>query len=595
MAIKSALGRQFGTQFDSVFDVAKSNPIYDKAGGRIPSLDLNFARSESLRDSRSTRNKITFTRASSGTFVGADGLIKTTPVNFALNSNSVQGSTLGTPILNSTPSVVSPRGITETVRRLARDAQQTAQVWRVGSTSGGTPDTTYTISFFAKTVSGGTTSINIDINDISPTGGQSATITGEWTRIVKTGGSRSNNFRFFDMNMRSDTADFYVWGVQIEEGTTATEYIPTGATISGAPRFDHDPVTGESLGLLIEEARTNEISTDIGLTSNLTGASVSEDNSVTKPDGTTGALKITATAGSSVHSAQRNSTVTTTNHAFSVFVKKGNHRYIGLSQGGTSNNIHVIFDTDTKTITDDGAHNNGTFVSSGFEEYANGWFRIHIVGFTQGTNLRVFLAQNASQNGLRNWTATGDEFCYAWGIQREDGNFPTSYIPTSSSVVTRAADVVEITGTNLSSFFNQNEGTMFVEALNYEHPNSGTALVPLSYSDNSFTNLIQLGGSTGSNVFNFDVISSGSQSRATLGNYSSNNLKSAGAYKVADQAGSLDGAPVVTASPSSIPSTINRLDIGNNHTGGLPINGHIKRLIYFNTRLSDDKLKSITT
>ena len=28
MAIKSALGKQLGTQFDSVFDVVKSNPIF---------------------------------------------------------------------------------------------------------------------------------------------------------------------------------------------------------------------------------------------------------------------------------------------------------------------------------------------------------------------------------------------------------------------------------------------------------------------------------------------------------------------------------------------------------------------------------------
>lgn len=35
-------------------------------------------------------SRITFTRASTGTYVGADGLIKTTPVNFALNSNSVK-------------------------------------------------------------------------------------------------------------------------------------------------------------------------------------------------------------------------------------------------------------------------------------------------------------------------------------------------------------------------------------------------------------------------------------------------------------------------------------------------------------------------
>ena len=101
------------------------------------------------------------------------------------------------------------------------------------------------------------------------------------------------------------TNQFYIWGVQAEEGSTATDYIPTGSTISGAPRFDHDPLTGESLGLLIEESRTNEIAIDIGLTSNVTGTSLSEDNLVSKPDGTTGALKITATAGTSVHAAQK--------------------------------------------------------------------------------------------------------------------------------------------------------------------------------------------------------------------------------------------------------------------------------------------------
>ena len=43
MAIKSALGRQFGTQFD--FYLMLQNQMIN--GFRIPSLDLNFARSES--------------------------------------------------------------------------------------------------------------------------------------------------------------------------------------------------------------------------------------------------------------------------------------------------------------------------------------------------------------------------------------------------------------------------------------------------------------------------------------------------------------------------------------------------------------------
>ena len=219
---------------------------------RDSTLDLNFASTKSLVNGADNSEPVTFSRASSATYVGADGLIKTAAVddprfdhdpvtgeslgllveesrtNFAPNSDSVPGSSIGTAIPHSTASVVSPRGITETVRQLGRDVPAGgAQSWRVGSTSGGTPNTTYTISFYAKTVAGGTTTINVDINDSTPEGGQTTTITGEWTRIVKTGGSRPNTLRFFDMNMVTATQDFYVWGAQIEEGTFATSYIPT--------------------------------------------------------------------------------------------------------------------------------------------------------------------------------------------------------------------------------------------------------------------------------------------------------------------------------------------------------------------------------
>ena len=49
-------------------------------------------------------------------------------------------------------------------------------------------------------------------------------------------------------------------GVQSEDGgTTPSLAAYTNGTATAAPRFDHDPVTGESLGLLVEQARTNEI------------------------------------------------------------------------------------------------------------------------------------------------------------------------------------------------------------------------------------------------------------------------------------------------------------------------------------------------
>ena len=413
---------------------------------------------------KTTDSRITFTRASSGTFVGADGLIKTTSVNLVTYSEQLDQWGPGPNTTVTANAATAPDG-TNTADRLF---MPTGGGTYIGSNNTILNGRTYTGSVYVKAVTPGTN----DQFTLS-FGGESAvnatskfTATGEWQRFEATKTpSLSNTTRPFVINNEGDNfaVDIYVWGVQLEEGSTATDYIRTGSTIVHGPRFDHDPVTGESLGLLIEEARVNSITADYNVSSQVSGLTLSEDSSITNPDGTTGALKMTATAGNSRHDMLRQSSSSTTNRAFSVFVKKGNHRYIGLCQGGQSNNIHVIFDTDTKTITDNGAHNNGTFVSSGFEEYANGWFRIHLVGFTSGGGLRAFLAGSASQNGLKNWSASGDEFAYVWGVQKEAGTFPTSYIPTSGSAVTRAADVVEITGTNFSSFYNQSEGTMFAE------------------------------------------------------------------------------------------------------------------------------------
>ena len=535
-----------------------SGAVLDPITQEEPSLDLNFAGSKALLDDVNNNNPVTFSRASSGTYVGADGLIKTTPVNFALNSNSVQGSSIGTPIPNSTENVVSPRGITETVRRLGRDVPAGgAQTWRVGSTSGGTPNTTYTISFYAKTVSGGTTSINVDINDTTPTGGQATTITGEWTRITKTGGSANNNLRFFDMNMVTATADFYVWGAQIEIGTTATDYIPTGSTISGAPRFDHDLATGESLGLLIEEARTNILLKSEKMNEWVVGSGSSVTaNQAVAPDGTTTADRVQHGSGGSswIRQDVLTSGVTYTVSVYAKAVTPGTNDQFTFDLGGLSS----IF-----TATSE-------------------WQRFTFTG--TASNAAIYL-----NNG-------NDSFAtdvYFWGAQVEESGFATSYIATDSSAVTRAADVVEITGTNFSSFYNSDSnqlGTMFVDAgtsnpnnfdiVEISNGNINTRDTIRHNVNDGVTALTSLGGGANSQQYvTTGTVSIRAAANSVLG-FAVNGTSTTNAGN------QIDNNSAMTQVAFGRRATSNNTEV---------LNGHIKRFAYFPENLNSNILKQITS
>jgi hypothetical protein len=152
--------------------------------------------------------------------------------------------------------------------------------------------------------------------------------------------------------------------------------LQTAAT--DVPRFDHDPTTGESLGLLVEEARTNL----------LVNSSTLSTQSAT----------VTAVA-------------------------------------------HTLHFTGTGTITLTGASTAGPLVGTGTGE-AN----------------RVSLTFTPTAGSLT-LTVSGT----VTNAQLEAGAFRTSYIATTGSTATRAADVASITGSAFSSWFRQDEGTMFVD------------------------------------------------------------------------------------------------------------------------------------
>ena len=250
---------------------------------------------------------------------------------------------------------------------------------------------------------------------------------------------------------------------------SSATYVDRDGVIKNAatntPRFDHNPATDESLGLLVEEARTNLLTQskfDTGGTlAGVTRTLTTEIN----PAGEAETRRLQCTNVGSAHRISFSSSSANT-VTVSAFVKKDTHRYVIIGYGGLSQSFTALFDIEPGLTSDrllgQGVNGgNSTNISAGYQDYSNGWVRIWATGTTTGSNgFTLQLAENATTFTLQSWTADGTEAIYVWGGQLEDdASFPTSLILTDGSAVTRAADVTKITGNDFGTFnlFNYSE------------------------------------------------------------------------------------------------------------------------------------------
>jgi hypothetical protein len=239
------------------------NQLWDLAGNR-PSLDLPFADNKSLVDATTGANLVDFTRASSGTYVDSEGVIRTATTNLILWSENLQAGQWGVTgsgaTITATTDFPAPNG-TMTAWTLTSSGAF-AQIQQAPA---GISGATYTGSFWIRRRSGtGTVNIRVSENTNIPLVG----VTSEWQRFSFAATSTSTTIRLgVNLSGTADAVD--IWGAQLEQSTTVGEYIPTTSTINSAPRFDHDPTTGESLGLLVEESRQNLVAN-----SSATGAAI---------------------------------------------------------------------------------------------------------------------------------------------------------------------------------------------------------------------------------------------------------------------------------------------------------------------------------
>lgn len=360
--------------------------------------------------------------------------------------------------------------------------------------------------------------------------------------------------------------------------TNARGLIETVA--ANVPRIDFDPVTGECKGLLIEEQRTNLLtySEQFDNAAWIKGNMVVTPNTAVAPDGTiTADTSISTSAGGSIYQNVTGISGTGTYTLYSYFHTSSTETvcgFIAYFLGAETQPFGINFNASTATFI--GQLGSGT--SHSISTPVNGWYRVSIT-FT-GTNvanttLRVQMYQNSSLATL-----------VRWGAQLEAGAFPTSYIKTEASQVTRAADLPFMIGTSFSDWYRQDEGTFVVSATS---PRAASEAL-IAANDNTNNNAI--------NVYATPVnvqtqVKSANVEQALFAFTPTGQTLVALAYKANDFAASVNGSAVQTDVSATVPA-VTQLRIGGLGAGGVALNGHIRRIAYYPKRLTNEQLQALS-
>jgi hypothetical protein len=370
------------------------------------------------------------------------------------------------------------------------------------------------------------------------------------------------------------------------------------------PRFDHNPTTGESLGLLVEDQRTNsllrseEFDNAAWPRSGTTLPTITADAAVAPNGATTADLWTRAITGSNFISQAIAKAASAIQYTFSVFVKQSVGNFCALRcQGTFPNKVDVVFNLSSGTISTAATVAGGTFTgpSASITPYPNGWYRLTVTATSDtATGYQCFASFSSNGVLIDGIDSVSNSAGLLWGAQLEAGAFATSYIPTTAAAVTCSADVASITGANFSSWYRQDEGTVFARYSFPQSPTAGGGRV-FQFTNAAATNLIWLRAQGGVNRI-YDVTdASVSQASFNQGAYAAGiEYRAALAAKANDFGFAENGGASQSDSSGTMPS-VDRAGIGMEPIGnGSQGNVHIRRLTYWPQRLSNSTLQTIT-
>jgi hypothetical protein len=394
-----------------------------------------------------------------------------------------------------------------------------------------------------------------------------------------------------DLDFTQEVLDNRITFTRGSTGTRVNRNRLIETVAANQPRFDYDPISGECKGLLIEESRQNLLlqsnSPDNLVSPWGKGANTTRIGVTAAPDGTNTAVYFSGNGSSANEFVNQSVNLSAnTTYTCSVWVKL-------IAGTGSVPTTGTIISA---------SYHNGTALTRSTVSYNNNltteWkrFSTTFTNVTAQTGVSMFFI--ADQNNTAQIAI--------WGAQLEEGSFPTSYIPTSASTVTRSADTANISGTNFSNFFNSTEGTLFVDsempyqtvnkfpAIGFSNGGGASNCIQFYYYNTSSPWVAWLvrnfadaagGGTVAANLIEAPGFTN------TPGVYK----KLAGTYKFGEFNYYFDGKIVSRTTPNKRLPTVNLLEIGKNGSTVNRLNGHIRRITYYPIAITNTQMVNLTS
>lgn len=318
----------------------------------------------------------------------------------------------------------------------------------------------------------GTAGETICWNPIDPTSArQLITLTGSWQQIaINIVPGRPNVNTYWDLSTFNDAGgtpptarviQIYkpvIAQVTYETAARPADQVFTSGSPYYGPRFDHkwNGSAWVASGLRDEEQRENrhKSSGDLMASGWTVTRSTRALSSTLSPDGNLFMTELTAEAGTyggaGFYYSNGFPYTANTVGTLSWYFKKNNHNYVWLTLDADATGAwaSAIFDLSTGLLTQSAHGAGGTFKSAELEDVGNGIYRAKLTASHNGTEGYglIGFAPTPTGNTFDQWGSAdvagmaGTEKFLAWGADFEEGDFATSYIPTTTAAVMRNAD-----------------------------------------------------------------------------------------------------------------------------------------------------------